>query len=108
MKERLLVGLLLAAVALVYCNTLVNQFAMDDELYIMRNVQVTDPSLHRLLSLSQFSNVFRPVTFATLALNWALSGAEPLGYHLLNLILHAGVTWLLYILLQGLLGYSPE
>lgn len=108
MKERLLVGLLLAAVALVYCNTLVNQFAMDDELYIMRNVQVTDPSLHRLLSLSQFSNVFRPVTFATLALNWALSGAEPLGYHLLNLILHAGVTWLLYVLLQGLLGYSPE
>ena len=108
MKERLLVGLLLAAVALVYCNTLVNQFAMDDELYIMRNVQVTDPSLHRLLSLSQFSNVFRPVTFATLALNWALSGAEPLGYHLLNLILHLGVTWLLYILLQGLLGYSPE
>ena len=108
MKERLLVGLLLAAVALVYCNTLVNQFAMDDELYIMRNAQVTDPSLHRLLSLSQFSNVFRPVTFATLALNWALSGAEPLGYHLLNLILHAGVTWLLYILLQGLLGYSPE
>ena len=108
MKERLPVGLLLAAVALAYGNTLVNQFAMDDELYIMRNAQVTDPSLHRLFSLSQFSNVFRPVTFATLALNWALSGAEPTGYHLLNLILHAGVTWLLYLLLQGLLGNSPE
>ena len=104
MKERLLIGLLLAAVVLVYGNTLVNQFAMDDELYIMRNAQVTDPSLHRLFSPNPVSAVFRPVTFATLALNWALGGAEPLGYHLLNLFLHAGATWLLYVLLQELLG----
>ena len=69
MKDRLRIGLLLAAVALVYANTLVNQFVMDDDLFITQNAQVTDPSLHRLLSLSQFSNVFRPVTFATLALN---------------------------------------
>ncbi len=108
MKDRFLVGLLLAAVALVYGNTLVNQFAMDDELYIMRDPQVTDPSLHRLFSPNQVSAVFRPVSFATLALNWSLSGAEPLAYHLLNLLLHAGATWLLYILLQGLLGSSPD
>ncbi len=108
MKERLLVGLLLAAVALVYGNTLVNQFAMDDELYILRNAQVVDPSLHRLFSPNPVSAVFRPVAFATLALNWALSGAEPLGYHLVNLILHPGATWLLYILLQELLGSSHE
>ena len=100
--------MLLAAVALVYGNTLVNQFAMDDELYIMRNAQVTDPTLQRLFSPNPVSAVFRPVAFATLALNWALGGAEPLGYHLLNLVLHAGATWLLYILLQELLGYFPE
>ena len=93
---------------LVYGNTLVNQFAMDDELYIMRNAQVVDPSLHRLFSPNPVSAVFRPVAFATLALNWALSGAEPFGYHLVNLLLHAGATWLLYILLQELLGSSPE
>ena len=108
MKERLLIGLLLAAVVLVYGNTLVNQFAMDDELYIMRNPQVTDPSLHRLFSPNPVSSVFRPVAFATLAVNWAVSGTEPAGYHLLNLILHAGATWLLYILLQELLRSSQE
>jgi tetratricopeptide (TPR) repeat protein len=108
MKERLLIGMLLAAVVLVYGNTLANQFAMDDELYIMRNAQVTDPSLHRLFSPNPVSSVFRPVAFATLAFNWALSGAEPLGYHLVNLILHAGATWLLYILLQELLGSGTE
>ncbi len=108
MKERLFVALLLAAVALVYGNTLANQFAMDDELYIMRNAQVTDPTLQRLFSPNPVSAVFRPVAFATLALNWSIGGAEPLGYHLLNLVLHAGATWLLYILLQELLGNFPE
>lgn len=108
MKDRFLIGLLLAAVAVVYGNTLVNQFAMDDELYIMRNAQVTDPTLQRLFSSNPVSAVFRPVTFATLALNWSIGGAEPLGYHLFNLVLHAGATWLLYILLQELLGNFPE
>ena len=108
MKERLLVGLLLAAVVLVYGNTLVNQFAMDDELYIMRNAQVVDPSLQRLFSPNPVSAVFRPVAFATLALNWALSGAEPFSYHIVNLALHAGVTWLLFLLLQELLGSTLE
>jgi tetratricopeptide (TPR) repeat protein len=108
MKDRLLIGILLAAVALVYGNTLVNQFTMDDGLYIMSNPQVTGPSLHALFSPNKFSNVFRPVTFATMALNWALGGMEPLGYHLLNLLLHAGVTWLLYLMLQAIFGAAPQ
>jgi len=108
MRERLLTGLLLAAAVLVYGNTLVNRFAMDDELYIMRNAQVTDPSLHRLFSPNPVSAVFRPLAFAALALNWAFSGTDPVSYHIVNLFLHAGATWLLYILLRELLGSSSE
>jgi protein O-mannosyl-transferase len=108
MKGRFLTALLLAGVALVYGNTLANQFAMDDDLYILRNPQVTDPSLQRLFSPNSVSAVFRPVTFATLALNWALGGASPVGYHLINIFLHAGATWLLYVLLLELLGGAPE
>ena len=106
MKERLLTGMLLAAVLLVYGNTLVNQFVLDDELYIMRNPQVTEPSLRGLFSPNPVSTVFRPLAFATLALNWALSGTQPFSYHLVNLLLHAGAAWLLYILLLELLGPS--
>ena len=108
MRERLLAGLLLAAAVLVYGNTLANQFVLDDELYIVRNAQVVDPTLHDVFSTNPVSNVYRPLFFATLAINWELRGGEPLGYHLINILLHAGVTWLLYLLLQELLGGTPE
>ncbi len=108
MNKRLFVALVLAAVALIYGNTLVNGFVSDDELYITRNAQVVDASLHRLFTPNPVSNVFRPVTFATFALNWKLGGPNPVGYHLLNLLLHAGATWLLYILLLELIGSTPE
>ncbi len=50
MKDRLRIGLLLAIVAMIYGNILVNQFVMDDELYIVRNAQVVDPTLRGLFS----------------------------------------------------------
>src|SRR5579863_123144 len=103
MKDRLRIGLLLAAVAFVYANTLLNQFALDDGLYITRNPQVTQFTWRGLLAPNRFTNAFRPFTFATLALNWALHGAHPFGFHLLNLLLHAAVTLLLYFLLCSLL-----
>jgi len=108
MKDRLLIGILLAAVALAYGNILPNQFTMDDGLYVLSNSQVTEPSLHALLSTNQISNTFRPVTYATMALNWALGGPEPAGFHLLNLLLHAGVVWLMYLLLQEIFGKSSR
>jgi protein O-mannosyl-transferase len=106
MKESLRIGLLLAAIALIYGNTLRNQFTMDDGIYILRNAQVTHTSVRGLFAPNKDSNVFRPLTFATFALNWRLGGARPLGFHLFNLILHAGATLLLYLLLQALLGSS--
>jgi tetratricopeptide (TPR) repeat protein len=48
------------------------------------------------------------VTFATLALNWFLGDDTPFGYHLFNLLLHGGVTLLLFLVLQELLGTAPE
>ncbi len=108
MKQRLRIGLLLAAIVIVYCNTLANQFTMDDGLYVVNNPQVTAPSLHALFSVNPVSGVFRPLTFATFAFNWALGGNVPVGYHLVNRLLHAGVTWLLYLLLLTILGAFPQ
>jgi tetratricopeptide (TPR) repeat protein len=107
MKQRLRIALLVAAVALVYSNTLLNEFTMDDGLYVANNPQVTAPSVRALFTPNKFSNVFRPVTFATLAGNQAINGGKPFGFHLFNLLLHAAVTWLLYLLL-AILGTAPN
>ncbi|PYU25685.1 MAG: hypothetical protein DMG32_11545 [Acidobacteria bacterium] len=64
MKESPRIGLLLAVVALVYVNTLRNEFTMDDGIYILRNPQVTHASVRALFAPHEVSNVFRPVTFA--------------------------------------------
>src|ERR1700726_2425081 len=107
-KERIYIGLLLAVVVFAYGNTLVNAFTMDDiALYIVRNTQVTHPSLPALFAPHQATNVFRPVTFSTFALDWKIGGGHPFLFHLVNLVLHAAVTWLLYLLLQTILRSSP-
>jgi Tfp pilus assembly protein PilF len=107
MKESLRIGLLLAAVALIYGNTLRNEFTMDDGIYVLRNPQVTNASVRGLFAPNKVSNVFRPLTFATFALNWRFGGAHPFGFHLFNLILHAVASLLLYLLLEALLEASP-
>jgi tetratricopeptide (TPR) repeat protein len=108
-KERLYIGLLLAIVVFAYGNTSVNAFTMDDiALYIVRNTQVTHPSLPALFAPHQATNVFRPVTFSTFALDWKIGGGRPFLFHLVNLVLHAAVTWLLYLLLQTVLRSPPD
>jgi Tfp pilus assembly protein PilF len=48
------------------------------------------------------------VTFSTLFLNWKISGDRPFAYHLVNWLLHAGVTVLLFLVLKAILGSQPR
>jgi len=70
MTRRAQLGILLAVSSFVYANSLFNSFTMDDELYIFGNPQVTRPSLKQLFQPNRVSAVFRPVTFATFAVNY--------------------------------------
>src|SRR5215472_860390 len=88
---------------LVYANSLANGFTYDDEAYILHNQAVKSFSVSGLLHPVSFNNVLRPVTFLSFAVNWAIGHTHPLGYHLLNVLLHAGVTLMLYLVLRTLL-----
>ena len=108
MRERIRLALLLIASAVVYGNTLVNSFAQDDDIYILQNHAVTSHSLRELATPNYFSHVFRPLTFATFSLDWLVAGPRPFAYHLVNLLLHALVTFLFYLLLRSLLEDRSE
>ena len=108
MKQRWYILVLLLAALAVYANTLRNNFTEDDALYILYNPAVRSFSLRGLFLPNQRSSVFRPLTFATFALNWQLGGPHPLGYHVANLLLNAATVLLLFLLLRRLLEGHPH
>jgi len=107
-SERWRVLLLLIAATLVYTNTLLNSFTYDDFLYVLNNPTVTAPTIRGFLEPTRAFNLFRPVTFVSFALNWVVGYIHPLTYHLANLLIHAAVSLLLYLLCRKVLEQTPE
>lgn len=108
MKERWRIAVLLAVVILIYANALRNGFTLDDNIYIVTNPVVTHFSIRGLFQPTAYNNVFRPLLFGSFALNWAIEGTRPFGYHVFDLLLHAAVTLLLYFVLKKLLESIPQ
>ena len=112
--QRLAATVLLVALAIVpYLGSLRGEFVYDDRIQILDNSLIQRPELlaraltHDVWSFKgdrdrAWSNYFRPVFVLWLAANWRLFGAQPLGWHLTNLLLHAGVVLLAFALLRRL------
>ncbi len=94
--------LLFVLACLLYLNTLGHGFVFDDGALIVQDRAVTEMRWERILG----SGSYRPVRTLTYALNYAVGGDDPTGYHLLNLLLHGSNAVLLFRLLLLWLG-SP-
>jgi len=108
MERRALLAVCALAV-LVFLNSLGNGFAQDDRPIIEWNPHVHGVgSVLEAVTTPYWPNtpsrlaLYRPVTSATYAVDWSIWGGAPLGFHLTNVLLHAGVTGLLFLLLLGL------
>ena len=108
-----LYGRWLLAVALLavltYANSIANGFAYDDVYIILKNERV-----HRLGDLRNIwltpywptngtvYGLYRPLAIFGYAVQWALSGGAPWFFHVVNVLLHAGVSLLVFVLLARL------
>jgi protein O-mannosyl-transferase len=81
---------------LAYINTLPNAFVFDDEPWILDNPRIR--SLANVGEMLTATN--RPVLDLTLALNFAVGGENPVGYHLVNLSIHVLAALVLYGLVR--------
>jgi len=95
----------------IYLNALDNPFEYDDELYIEKNLNIRDTGnipkffVSPRLSTSEPGRAFhyRPFVVSSYALNYALGGLNPVGFHLVNLWFHVGTAFLLFLLIKYLL-----
>lgn len=106
--------LLLSSSLAVYWPALKGDFVFDDRSLVVENVEIrrleTAPRLfthnvHRF-SPQQKTRYYRPFQTLTYAFDHALWGMNPFGYHLTNVVTHALVALLVYLLLVEL-AFAP-
>jgi tetratricopeptide (TPR) repeat protein len=110
-RSQYLAGLLLLLAFLLYSNTLLHGFVYDDHFQIEQNSYVHSfRYLGRIFSTTAWSfqgsegqtNYYRPLmTFGYLVCNQVFQ-SFPFGFHLLNVLLHCAVVWLVYRLCAAL------
>ncbi|MBI4832027.1 MAG: tetratricopeptide repeat protein [Candidatus Lindowbacteria bacterium] len=114
-KLALPVLLLVLAVAVSYANSLDVDFVYDDYAFVVNNtaIRTFTPLSKFFFSPEAFSqpasnHVYRPLASFTFALNYALNGLNPVGYHIVNLVFHTLNALLLLLLLWQIgLEYGP-
>jgi tetratricopeptide (TPR) repeat protein len=93
------------AAVLPFAGTLGHGFAFDDGSEIVRNEDVRSiRAIPRMFTRGAWEGagdvnpIYRPLTSVTYALNHAAGGLSPVGYHLVNVLLHALVSVLVLAL----------
>lgn len=107
---------LIALAVLVYGNTLANRFAFDDQQLIVRNPHIKSLSQLPQVFLYNYwleppgaavrfgNNAYRPLVHVTTAVDHAIWGLNPFGFHLTNLVLMALLGLALFEITFRLLG----
>lgn len=100
-NERLVVPLLLLITAALYARSLFADFAFDDFAFLLQNERVTSPwSMVSLFFGAESAMYFRPIPELLHAAIYAVFGAIPWPYHLLQILLHGAVGASFYLLLR--------
>lgn len=84
-------SVIVSAITIVYLNSLSGVFLFDDDGAIVNNLAIRD-----LWSFDWLQLRGRPVTTLTIAINYALGGLDPIGYHIVNVVIHIANSLLLY------------
>ena len=91
---------------LVYLSCLHNEFVMwDDNVYVYENLHIhpVNAAFFRWAFSGFYAGNWHPLTWISLALDYAFWGLSPFGFHLTNNILHTVNTFIVVILVVKLL-----
>jgi len=109
--RRSLAALLFVVSFVIYVGCLSNDFVMDDYLHILSNPWIKNPRyLPEIFGSSLWSyggsntSLYRPLIHVLFMGAYFLFGTDPRGFHLVNLLLHAGVTVFFFLLASEMLA----
>ena len=105
------IAIVVAAAIIVFLNTLGGEFVYDDQRQIAINPLIQESARYWEALTSDVwafkgdgslaaSNYWRPVFTAWCIVNFRFFGLDPMGWHLLNILLHSGVCVLAFLLLR--------
>ena len=110
LEDAVIPSLCTAVGVVVYLNTLDCGFCFDDEQAIIKNGDLRPETPWSNLLFNDFWGTpmdnrnshksYRPLCVATFRLNYLLHELQPMGYHLVNVLLHGAVCYL-YVQLCG-------
>lgn len=89
---------------IAYGPSLNNAFVWDDEQFIYRNVYVEQFAVQKIFTTNtsagagELTNYYRPLTTLSFAIDHAIWGKNPFGFHLTNMLLHITAGLLLFYL----------
>lgn len=102
------IGAIIILTLATYANSLTGNFVWDDQVQVLRNVQIRDfqnlPGAFSGTVLAfanqglAASNYYRPLQTVGYMLAYAIGGISPWPYHLLNVVLHIITTIFVYLL----------
>ncbi len=110
----LLIIILLVSFA-VYFNALFNNFVYDDLTQVLENPwiksiryipNIFSSSVWSFKSAETISNYYRPMMHMIYMFNYHVFGLRPWGFHLVNILFHAGISVLVFIIFSMLLRQS--
>lgn len=106
-----LILILIAATFFAYFSSLGNPFIWDDEQFITSNQYIQAFDVPKIFSTSTtagagvVSNYYRPLTSLSFAIDKAIWGQNPFGFHLTNLFFHISAGILLFFLLNEIFSF---
>jgi len=104
--NKIILYIILAVISFgIYANSLDNDFVFDDESVIVGYAPLQDlSSIPKFFTAEEgfhkvIGRYYRPVVSTTYALDYAIWGLKPYGFHLTNIIIHTIATLLLLLIL---------
>ncbi|OGW75834.1 MAG: hypothetical protein A2Z72_04185 [Omnitrophica bacterium RBG_13_46_9] len=103
----LCVSIIVAITAVAFLPSLFNDFVeWDDPLYVTENESIRgfSPANVKTILTSAFVGTYCPLVMMTYAAEYHFFKLDPLGYHLINYLLHIAVTVLVFLFIYSLSG----